>query len=137
MKLILALSALTMAGCTSHQASQNTTRFSESHFNYKWSKAGASKTDLRADEIGCETSAQDRQAMSVQAMNQYKYARMHMGVAGFGLEEPAEIDEYAMASMVQRCIEAHGWRLVSMDPIKLSPHEDDDDVRDRHAFMEQ
>lgn len=135
MKLIhlITVVAITVTGCASQQATQN--RVSESHHNYKWAKAGATKTDLKKDKYDCETDAQQRQAMSVQALNQYKYSRMHMGIAGLGLEEPEDFDDDAKSALVQHCLEGHGWNLLGTDPLPLGPHDDDDDVQDQHTFV--
>ena len=104
-------------------------------YHYKWSRDGATENDFSKELYDCETGIQQRVLMSTQAMNQYEYSRMNMGIFGAGLEEPEEIGEDDVPKMLTKCLEGHGWKTAKKTAFAIAPYQYADEATDTHKYQ--
>jgi len=128
------LAALCATACAKNPQKPPEIDESERRYHYTWSREGATEADFKREMYDCETGIQQRMLMSTQAMNQYKYSRMHMGVFGLGLEEPTEIEEEELPKMLTQCMDVHGWK-AKKTPVVIAPGQDYDETTDTHSYQ--
>ena len=104
-------------------------------YHYFWSRSGATEQEFTKDLYDCETGIQQRVLMSTQAMNQYKYSRMNMGIFGAGLEEPEEIEEEDIPKMMPRCLTGHGWKNTKKTAFPVASYQYADEAADTHTYQ--
>ena len=134
-KIFVMISIAAIAACAKNTQSLSDVDDRDLRYHYAWSRTGGNEVEFSKELYECETGVEQRYLASTQAMNQYKYSRMNMGVAGFGLEEPEEIEEEALPKMLNRCLEGHGWKVAKKTPFKIASYQYADEAKDTHVFQ--